>query len=307
MVTTYYSFFKFTGFKKYIFYYQRLKRSQRPNVRELINHSWFMESNGLKLEMLKDEKDKETGNASTTAPSIYDSPQVIFRLKVIDKTKRKSSCATWPDNEEVEFQFDVDKDEPENVVKDLKDKTSKIGDEDLRYLSQCIRDKCLLFRLEREEHLEEEGANMSHSVSTVKPSDVSHNHQSVIIEEPPKPDLNQQQQQQQIFIQQQQQPQKQFYDESMATSDQVDSANLTKSANADASGKKDLQMKITITDLAETAAVNAQDPSLANAQITVQCLLELDDRERVKFYFNLNHESAQDITNRIVNSKKKKC
>jgi hypothetical protein len=122
-----------------------------------------MENNGLKLEILKDESSKEK---EPSAPSIYESPQVVFRLKVIDKTKRKSSCPMWPDNEEVEFAFDVDKDDPELIVKELKDKTNKIGDEDLRFLIQCIRDKCCLFRLEREDHMEEEGIiNMNTSSS----------------------------------------------------------------------------------------------------------------------------------------------
>jgi hypothetical protein len=138
-----------------------------------------MENNGLKLEILKDEnKDKES------PASIYESSLVVFRLKVIDKTKRKSSCPMWPDNEEVEFAFDVDKDDPELIVKELKDKTNKIGDEDVRYLIQCIKDKCLLFRLEREDHIEEEGiigmnTSLSHSSTATTQQPSQHNNTSV--------------------------------------------------------------------------------------------------------------------------------
>ena len=35
----------------------RLKKSQRPTVKELVNHSWFMDSNGLNLELHRDKED----------------------------------------------------------------------------------------------------------------------------------------------------------------------------------------------------------------------------------------------------------
>ena len=34
----------------------RQNKSQRPNVTELLKHSWFMENNGLKLELFKDSE-----------------------------------------------------------------------------------------------------------------------------------------------------------------------------------------------------------------------------------------------------------
>ena len=138
----------------------RLKRTQRPNVRELVSHSWFMESNGLKLEMLKVNNSVVNNNEEANKDIVLKieiSSQVVFRLKVVDKSKRKSSCPTWPDNEEVEFLFDVERDDPEQIVKELKEKTNKISDEDVRYLTQCIKDKCSVFKLEREDQFEEEG------------------------------------------------------------------------------------------------------------------------------------------------------
>lgn len=89
---------------------------------------------------------------------------MVFRLKVIDKTKRKSTWPVWPENEEIEFVFDVDHDEPESIVRELKDKTNKISDEDLRYLTQCIKDKCLVFKYEREDRMEEEGIMINSSL-----------------------------------------------------------------------------------------------------------------------------------------------
>jgi hypothetical protein len=77
--------------------------------------------------------------------------QVTFRLKVSDKSKRKLK---WPENEEIEFLFDVDNDNTEQIVKELKESTSKITDEDFKYLTQAIKDKSKVSKLEREDALE---------------------------------------------------------------------------------------------------------------------------------------------------------
>ena len=123
----------------------RLKKNQRPNVRELVNYSWFMDNNGLHLELHKDEKTKKIFYTNES--------QILFRLKLIDKSKHMN----WPDNEAIEFIFDVDTDVPETIAKELKDNVvGKINDEDLRYLVQSIKNKCLVFKLEREDRLEQE-------------------------------------------------------------------------------------------------------------------------------------------------------
>jgi hypothetical protein len=65
--------------------------------------------------------------------------------------------------------------------------------------------------------------------------------------------------------------------------------------------KKELQMKITINELAETTTQWSENAAQVSQSITVHCSLELDERERVNFQFNLNQETANDITNLIVN------
>ena len=77
--------------KELIFLCIRLKTNQRPNVKELVNHSWFLENNGLKLEIHRDDAEKIIQKNES---------QVTFRLKVIDKAKRK---VKWPDHEEIEW------------------------------------------------------------------------------------------------------------------------------------------------------------------------------------------------------------
>ena len=124
----------------------RRKKHQRPTVKELLNHSWFMENNGLKLELHKDPDTKRIE---------FKSDQITFRLKLIDKSKHKN----WPDNEAIDFIYDVNSDVAENVVKELKDNLEKINDEDVKFLVQAIKDKCHYSKLERNELLEEENKN----------------------------------------------------------------------------------------------------------------------------------------------------
>jgi hypothetical protein len=67
-----------------------------------------MDNNGLKLDSLRDEKTKQIQHTNESI--------VTFRLKIVDKNRRKY---LWPDDELIEFNFDVDKDEPEEIVKEL--------------------------------------------------------------------------------------------------------------------------------------------------------------------------------------------
>ncbi len=80
----------------------------RPTVKELLNFNIFMENNGLKLDVVRDEKTKCIA---------YENEGVItFRLKIVDKGRRKF---IWSENELIEFNFDVDKEDPEEVIKEL--------------------------------------------------------------------------------------------------------------------------------------------------------------------------------------------
>ena len=122
-----------------------LKKHKRPTVKELLNHSWFLENNGLKLELSRDEKTKRI--------TCKDEFIITFRLKLVEKSKHKN----WPENEEVEFMFNVNKDLAENIAKELKESLYNINEEDVKYLTQSIKDKCFVFQLERENL--EEGEN----------------------------------------------------------------------------------------------------------------------------------------------------
>ena len=66
-----------------------------------------MESNGLRLDVIRDEKKLIA----------YENNSIVtFRLKIIDKGRRKF---IWAENELIEFNFEVNKEDPEEVIKEL--------------------------------------------------------------------------------------------------------------------------------------------------------------------------------------------
>lgn len=139
-----------------------------------------MESNGLKLEVLRDKTATSTtanqagGNKQPTTHADQQSASVKFRLKLVDKSKRKANWPVWSENEEIEIIFDMRTDDAEQIVKELKEKTNKISDEDIRYLTQAIKDKCLVLKLEREDRLEEETLAASSLSRYIIPTFLSH-------------------------------------------------------------------------------------------------------------------------------------
>ena len=84
-----------------------------------------MENNGLKLDVLRDE--------NTKLIKYEDESVVIFCLKTIDSSRIKSNNSNvgekniykgrksfkWSEKEFIEFNFDVDKEDPEKVIKEL--------------------------------------------------------------------------------------------------------------------------------------------------------------------------------------------
>ena len=292
----------------------RLKSSERPQVKELLNHSWFMESNGLKLEILKDKNQQIIQKADGT---------ITFRLKVNDKTKRKPNWPVWPDNEEIEFSFDVNNDDPEQIVKELKDKTNKICDEDLKYLTQAIKDKVCVFKLQTEDINEEEtlvqnqtnvneGSVLRQSLTKIdnvsEKTQILNENQKMLNESlalvntnidqsinsnPVESSMKTQNQQQAInsnnitsTVTQQPQVQTQTV-KHVQFSDQIKNSDEASKEIED----KEIPFVLTIKDLSETAETGE----------VVHCILELDNREEIKFKFGLSADAPQQITNQLVN------
>ena len=325
--------------KELIFRCIRLKTSQRPTVRELVNHSWFMENNGLKLEIHKDEQTKKIVHENET--------QVKFRLKVVDKSRRK---VPWPDNEEIEFFFDCDRDDPEQIVKELKESTDKINDDDLRYLIQSIKDKILVSKYEREDNLENNNGSSTTSTtatnatSTTTTNNNNNNNATNQIQQENANALTEQVQQNEQQSQINQNDSNIKLNQSITNNNENqftlnDSSNLinndisqNKSTNQEQTlkvkhlqvhfkeedsiiqvdqqssivkqpMKNDIILKFCVLDVNENINTTV-DNSIVDIMVSYQ--FQVDESDKIRYKFKLNVDSPQDIANILVSILKKK-
>lgn len=96
-------------------------------VKELLQLDFFLEDTGLKVELVSWYEDENAEN-----------DQVIqLRLRVVDPKKRKDK---HKENEAIQFDFDLKKDNPENVAKEMV-KSGFLQEEEIRIVSKQIRDR----------------------------------------------------------------------------------------------------------------------------------------------------------------------
>jgi len=80
----------------------RLNKSERPTVKELLQLDFFQENTGFKVEFVNEEENVTNG-----------SQKVELRLIVTDPKKRKDK---YKENEAIEFYFEIDKDNADEVA-----------------------------------------------------------------------------------------------------------------------------------------------------------------------------------------------
>lgn len=78
--------------------------SFRYTVKELLQHNFFLEDNGLKVEVVTREQEE------------VDPSSVQLRLRVVDPKKRKDR---HKENEAIQFDFDIETDVPEEVAQEM--------------------------------------------------------------------------------------------------------------------------------------------------------------------------------------------
>ena len=83
----------------------KLKKEERPTVKELLQHDFFQEDTGFKVEFVKRDE----------AVASYES-QVVLRIFITDAKKRKDK---YKQNEALQFGFNFDKESVEDVAKAL--------------------------------------------------------------------------------------------------------------------------------------------------------------------------------------------
>lgn len=77
----------------------------RPGIKELLNHVFFADDIGLKLDLVSREEAVAANNS-----------KVEFRLRVLDPKKRSNK---YKENEAIQFDFDIDADNAEEVAKEM--------------------------------------------------------------------------------------------------------------------------------------------------------------------------------------------
>lgn len=77
----------------------RPRKEDRPQVKDLLQHSFFEEDVGLKVEVLS-----------------HDTNRVVFRLRVIDPKKRTHK---HKENEAIQFEFDMQTDRYDTISEEM--------------------------------------------------------------------------------------------------------------------------------------------------------------------------------------------
>ncbi|XP_064633818.1 serine/threonine-protein kinase WNK1-like isoform X4 [Lineus longissimus] len=117
----------------------RTKRETRYNVKELLQHDFFLEDSGVKVEVVKPEEGEVEGSI------------VQLRVRVVDPKKRKDK---HKENEAIQFDFDISKDIPEEVAQEMV-KSSLLPEEDMRVVGKQINNCVTQLVRERDRKKEE--------------------------------------------------------------------------------------------------------------------------------------------------------
>ncbi|XP_073397070.1 serine/threonine-protein kinase WNK3 isoform X2 [Dendrobates tinctorius] len=129
----------------------RQNKTERLSIKDLLNHAFFAEDTGLRVELAEDD---DGVNAS-----------LALRLWVEDPKKLKGK---HKDNEAIEFSFNLDLDNPEEVAYEMV-KSGFFHESDSKAVAKSIRDRVCLIKKTRErkmqtDHIEERRDSHSRAV-----------------------------------------------------------------------------------------------------------------------------------------------
>lgn len=115
----------------------RTKKEERLSVHDLLQHSFFLEDNGLRIDLVRDSSsDSEAGSKNES---------IEFKLKIIDKAKRK---ALWTEHEAIRFRYNVQSDSAEQIADELIEK-KYIFDDDRKFVIESIKDRLRAYQYEQ--------------------------------------------------------------------------------------------------------------------------------------------------------------
>ncbi|XP_078520684.1 serine/threonine-protein kinase WNK3 isoform X2 [Lissotriton helveticus] len=114
----------------------RQNKAERLSVKELLNHAFFAEDTGLRVELAEEDNGM--------------SPSLALRLWVEDPKKLKGK---HKDNEAIEFGFNLEADNPDEVAFEMV-KSGFFHESDSKAVSKSIRDRVALIKKTRERRLQ---------------------------------------------------------------------------------------------------------------------------------------------------------
>jgi WNK lysine deficient protein kinase len=115
----------------------RTNKEERLPVNELLQHSFFLDDNGLRIDFIRDP--------SNDLQVLVANNSIDLKLKIVDKTKRK---ALWTEHEAIRFRYNFTTDKPEQIVDELIQK-KYIFDEDKKFIIQSIKDRLRAYQYEQ--------------------------------------------------------------------------------------------------------------------------------------------------------------
>uniref|UniRef100_A0A8D1ZUI9 Serine/threonine-protein kinase WNK3 n=1 Tax=Sus scrofa TaxID=9823 RepID=A0A8D1ZUI9_PIG len=133
----------------------RQNKSERLSIRDLLNHAFFAEDTGLRVELAEEDD--------------YSNSSLALRLWVEDPKKLKGK---HKDNEAIEFSFNLETDTPEEVAYEMV-KSGFFHESDSKAVAKSIRDRVTMIKKIRENKpagcLEERRDSQCKSVGNVLP------------------------------------------------------------------------------------------------------------------------------------------
>ncbi|KAL1501473.1 hypothetical protein ABEB36_006789 [Hypothenemus hampei] len=107
----------------------RPRKEDRPKVKDLLQHAFFEEDVGLKMEVVS-----------------QDGKKIVFRLRVIDPKKRTHK---HKENEAIQFEFDMETDKYDAIAEEMA-KSGIIFEEDAKTVAQLLKSQIVQINKERE-------------------------------------------------------------------------------------------------------------------------------------------------------------
>jgi WNK lysine deficient protein kinase len=114
----------------------RTKKEERLSVHDLLLHSFFLDDNSLRIDLVRD--------STNDSLVMIKNDTIDLKLKIIDKTKRKALYAEQKVSstvfEAILFPYNLNTDTPEKIADELIGK-NYIFDDDKKFVIQSIKDR----------------------------------------------------------------------------------------------------------------------------------------------------------------------